>query len=204
MIMRMGLDELKRHGDLYNQMFKLRTQIFHNKLKWDVNIDKNGHEIDEFDTGNVIYIICVEGTRVVGTIRLLETLRPTMLSTVFKCLLDGETIPKSATIWESTRFAVDTDQINTKSNNKTNWVTRELLGGIYEYALENNITHIVSVFDVFVERILKRAGCEFNRIGKPVKIGRVKAVAAKFPISLEILNNIRQESKLSETFIMVA
>ncbi|MGL1920830.1 MAG: GNAT family N-acetyltransferase [Hyphomicrobiales bacterium] len=192
MILTLSLEQLKENEFLYEQMFRLRTKIFHEKMGWDVKVNSDGLEIDEFDAGDVMYVVCLDKQmRLLGTARLLKTTSPTMLSTVFNCLISDGSTPNSPTIWESTRFAVDTENVSAIPNQKVNWVTGELLCGIYEFALENNVTEMVSVFDIFIERILKRAGCEFERLGDAIRIGKVKAVAASFPMSYEILENIR-------------
>lgn len=203
MILTLGIEELRANKFIYDQMFRLRTKVFHEKMGWDVKVNSDGLEIDEFDDGNVKYIICVDKKlRLLGTARLLETTKPTMLSTVFKCLLNGKPVPASNHVWESTRFAVDTDNVSSVPNQKVNWVTSELLTGIYQFALENGISEMVSVFDIFIERILKRAGCEFERLGDPIRIGKVKAIAAKFPMNYEILRNIEDIANVEQQQII--
>ncbi len=58
-----------------------------------------------------------------------------MLPDVFGVLMDGEPVPRSARIWECSRFAVD-DRDGQRSPQAIHRITSELFCGLIEYCLE--------------------------------------------------------------------
>ena len=88
------------------KMFQDRAQQFRNRLGWDVSVDHEGYEIDEYDSGKALYIV-LEGPNNphIASMRLLPTTEPTMLNDHFVDILPTGRI-ESSKIWESTRFCV--------------------------------------------------------------------------------------------------
>ena len=66
-----------------------------------------------------------------------------------------------------------------------------------EFGLSRQLTDIVTVTDVRMERILRRAGWPLRRIGNPAAIGSTLAVAGYLAISTEILAYLRKAGSLS-------
>lgn len=160
-----------------DQMHRLRARQFNDRLGWTVNV-QNGREIDEFDELDPLYAVYIDNDGcVIGTFRLLQTTGPHMLSEVFPQLLSqGQTI-RSPLVWESTRFCVDTVKATEKSISGLNKVTGMLLSSLLEIGTYAGLTHIVTVIDVRMERILLRARCPVERLAEPVKIGKVGSLA---------------------------
>jgi N-acyl-L-homoserine lactone synthetase len=50
-------DQLKNHPRLADEMFTHRADQFRTRLGWDVNVDTRGHERDEYDALNPLYVI---------------------------------------------------------------------------------------------------------------------------------------------------
>jgi acyl homoserine lactone synthase len=63
------------------------------------------------------------------------------------------------------------------------------------------LTDVVSVYDALFSRILKRADCAAELIGKPARIGSVMGYAALFEISDRMLANLRKASGINETVL---
>ncbi len=97
-------DDMKYHANLVQSMFSHRTEQFKKRLDWDVNVDRNGWERDQYDVLNPLYIIWenVDGYHG-GSLRLLPTIGRTMTAEHFLHLTDGVRI-ESPLIWECTRF----------------------------------------------------------------------------------------------------
>jgi N-acyl-L-homoserine lactone synthetase len=180
------------------QMHEIRKRTFHDRLNWQVRTLRSW-EIDEFDALDPLYLVSIGPAGVVrGSLRLLPTTGPNMLADVFPQLLpDGMRI-ESATIWESSRFSVDQEVASERSENLLNRTTGELLIGIVEVGLLAGLTEVVSVYDAMFARILKRANCTAELIGKPARIGDVMGYAALFEISDRMLQNLRKASGISE------
>ncbi|MGB7258383.1 MAG: acyl-homoserine-lactone synthase [Pseudolabrys sp.] len=179
-------------------MHEIRKRVFRDRLNWQVKTLR-GWEIDEFDALNPLYLISIgDDGNVRGSLRLLPTTGPNMLADVFPELLpDGMTI-ESATIWESSRFSVDQAAAAERSDNLLNRTTGELLVGIVEVGLLAGLTEVVSVYDAMFARILKRADCAAELIGKPARIGDIMGYAALFEISDRMLINMRKAAGITE------
>ncbi len=180
------------------QMHEIRKRTFYDRLHWQVKTLRSW-EIDEFDALNPLYLISI-GTdgAVRGSLRLLPTTGPNMLADVFPQLLPDGLRIESATIWESSRFSVDQEAASERSENLLNRTTGELLVGIVEIGLLAGLTEVVSVYDAMFARILKRANCGAELIGKPARIGDIMGYAALFEISDRMLQNLRKAAGLSE------
>ena len=108
MIILVNGNEQADYAYLTNKMFRIRAKVFHERLKWDVNV-VDGLEKDHFDQENPLYLISVDEVsgNVRGSLRLLPTTGPNMLRDVFPILLPPGEVVESATIWESSRFSME-------------------------------------------------------------------------------------------------
>jgi N-acyl-L-homoserine lactone synthetase len=120
---------------------------------------------------------------------------------VFPELLPDGLRIESATIWESLRFSVDKEAAAERSENLLNRTTSELLTGIVEVGLLAGLTEVVSVYDAMFSRILKRANCGAELIGKPTRLGDIMGYAALFEISDRMLGNLRKAAGITESVL---
>lgn len=179
--------EIDQHSYLIDQMHRLRARAFGDRLCWQVKV-VDGRERDEFDDANPLYVISLNGAGdVVGSLRLLQTTGPTMLAGVFSALLEGGQTVRSPLVWESTRFCVDTSLAESDPCLGINRITSELVCGALEIGLLAGLTHIVTVVDVRMERILRRTGCVMERLVPPKRIGDVLTLAVLVDCSEESL-----------------
>lgn len=185
-------NQFEDYEDVFVQMYRLRARQFSQRRGWRVTL-RNGLEIDSFDSPemNPLYV-CVlsEEKQLLASLRLLPTTGPHMLADVFPEVM-GEAGPvRHPLIWESSRFCVDTEAAREFCDDGINHVTRLLLLGLFRTAHEAGMTNVVSVYDVFVERILRRAGCVFDRVGPVVKYDDLKTVAGLFEVSPASIQSI--------------
>ena len=189
------IDGMNRHRytRILDEMFALRARVFADRLGWEVDV-VDGKEIDQFDALDPAYVIGLndEG-RVISCVRALQTTGPHMLSDVFSDILDGEPPLRSATLWESTRFCVDTDILDRgKSRNSVSYATCELMAASLEYAKNSGITDIVTVIDPIMNRVLKRSDCApYDYVGSTKPMGKVAAMAALLDCTDERIDRIR-------------
>lgn len=179
------------HSAEIAEMHTLRKKVFHDLLKWDVSV-KGDWEIDHYDAANPVYVLSYspEG-RLRGSLRLLPTLGPNMLDDTFPILLGGEPEIRSASVWESSRFCIEPEISQDRASNQVTVAAAELMCGVGELCLASNISHIVTVTDVFLERMFRRMGCPGERIGEPHKIGSVFAVAVGWEIDTKMLAGMK-------------
>jgi N-acyl-L-homoserine lactone synthetase len=183
------------------QMHEIRKRTFFDRLHWQVKTLRSW-EIDEFDALNPLYLLSIDDNgNVRGSLRLLPTTGPNMLADVFPELLPRDMRIESATIWESSRFSVDQEAASERSDNLLNRTTGELLIGIVEVGLLAGLTEVVSVYDAMFARILKRANCAAELIGKPARLGDIMGYAALFEISDRMLTNLRKAAGVTESVL---
>ena len=183
-----------RFGDLLDDMYRLRARVFGERLGWNVKIE-NGREIDEFDSLDPAYVIGLDDDgHVVACVRALQTTGPHMLADVFSSILDDEPPLRSATIWESTRFCVDTERL-TRGNGRhsISRATCELMIGSLEYAQGAGITDIVTVIDPVMDRVLKRSdNAPYGYVGSKKPMGKVSALAALLDCTDDRIDRVRR------------
>jgi acyl homoserine lactone synthase len=194
--------ERSRHPQQIDAMHRLRARVFAERLAWSVTVE-NGWEVDDFDKLDPLYLISEDAAgRIRGTVRLLPTTGPNMLSDVFSELLPANQSVRSPRIWESSRFSVDHEALAERSDKLVNRTTAELLCGMTEVGIRAGLDFIVSVVDVHMERVLKRANCHCERLGQPKKIGKVTTIAGLWEIGDELLNNLRAASGIEGPVVL--
>lgn len=193
MIVCVNGSERESHLGLVEEMYRQRARVFKDRMGWDVEV-RDGLEIDRFDEENPLYLISVDETtgRLRGSLRLLPTTGPNMLRDVFPQLLPPDQIIESPLVWESSRFSMDNDAMVPKPGYRVSYVTCELIAGIVELSIEAGISHIVSVFDAAMYRVLKSAGAGPDLIGGGFKIGVCKTYAGLFEMSEEFLAAVQR------------
>ncbi len=183
-------------GDL-DAMFQLRKRVFHDLLKWDVSVRGNW-EIDDYDDANPLYVLSYsdETGHLRGSLRLLPTLGPNMLDDTFPILLGDSPQVRSASVWESSRFCIDPTISQDRGSNQVTIAAAELMCGVGELGLSSGLSHIVTVTDVFLERMFRRMGCPGERIGEPQRIGSVYAVAVAWEVTTDLLDRMKTVAEI--------
>jgi acyl homoserine lactone synthase len=190
MIDRVDFSNLSDHIDAITEMHRLRYQVFHKRLGWDVAVSGD-MEIDEFDALGPTYLIHRTETGAVGgCTRLLPTTGPYMLRDTFPALADSD-IPATRRMWEGSRFAIAAIPGMSKGPCGLSVATSELFAASVEFGLDLGLTDIVAVVDLRMERILRRAGWPMRRMGKPMQVGIASAVAGLLTVSQSALDAIK-------------
>jgi acyl homoserine lactone synthase len=182
-----GLDELssqERDG-----MFRLRYEVFHERLGWEVHTTDDGREIDAFDSlPDARYIIArTPGQRVDACWRVLPTLGPNMLRDVFPELLHGQPAPAAADVWELSRFALATHRLaagEDAGNPQIGFgeLSVALMAESTRFAEAHGIARFVTVTTAAIERMLKKQGVHIHRAGPPLRVGQVLTLACYIEI----------------------
>lgn len=184
------------------ELFRLRYRVFKERLGWDVECH-NGMERDRFDDLDPVNLALRGPTGFIeGCVRLLPTTGPNMLRDVFPTLLDGEPAPCSPHIWESSRFSLDAKSTE-KSQVGLTWGTHELFAGMIEFGLSWRLSHIVTVTDRRVQRILKRGGWPLEPLGTMQRIGDTNTLAGFLEISEEALDRVCEIGELKRPVLWV-
>lgn len=150
-------DQLDAFPKLQRSMHQDRAWQFKERLNWDVSVDANGWETDEYDAENPLYVIWQNpnGSHG-GSMRLLPTTGPTMVNDHFSHLTDGAPI-QSPRIWECTRFCLSPKAQPTVA------AALMLAGG--EVLQGFGLLSYVGVFDARMVRIYNRIGSAPDILG---------------------------------------
>ena len=184
-------DQLNQHPTLRDSMFRDRADQFKTRLGWDVDIDEDGFERDQYDALNPLYVIWenADGSHG-GSMRFLPTTGRTMINEHFTDILGGGTIT-SPLIWECTRFCL--------SRGAESKVAAALMLAGGEIMQNFDVAHFAGVFDARMVRIYRLIGSSPEVLGSTGE-GRDKIsvglweftpdaqakVAAKADLSLEL------------------
>src|SRR3954454_6944260 len=98
-------DNKALYEDGIRQYYRLRHQIFVEERGWNDLRRPDGLEIDTYDNEHAIYLLALDGGRVVGGQRLYPTALSHMISEVFPHMA-SRGIPQASHIFEWTRYFV--------------------------------------------------------------------------------------------------
>lgn len=176
---------------LLDSMHRLRARIFRERMNWDVVV-KDGREADQFDSCRPTYVLAVsERNQVAGCARLLPATGPTLLSVLFPELIESGAFQPHSAMVESSRFCVDTSIDTPKAGEGLHGATWTMFAAIIEWSMANGYSELVTVTDVRIERILRRAGWPMARIGEPKPIGNTTAVVGVLPTDEASFERVR-------------
>lgn len=181
----------KHSAVLLDSMHRLRARIFRDRMGWDVVV-RDGRETDEFDTCRPTYILAVSNQdQVAGSARLLPATGPTLLSVLFPELIGSQHFRPHRAMIESSRFCVDTSLACERAGEGLHGATWTMFAAIIEWSMANGYSELVTVTDVRIERILRRAGWPMTRIGAPKRIGNTTAVVGLLPTNAASFERVR-------------
>ncbi|MEQ1512314.1 MAG: acyl-homoserine-lactone synthase [Lysobacteraceae bacterium] len=165
---------------LLDSMYRLRSDVFHRRLGWEVQVD-NGREHDWFDLIGPHYLVAHDGaSNALGCTRLLPTSGPNMLRDIFPYLLDGVPAPSSPSIWEVSRFAISSACAGDGFGFGD--VPATMLAEMFRFAGAHGVQDLVGVTSAPVERMLRHMGLRVERLGLARKIGKVMSLAFRMPV----------------------
>ena len=181
-------DHLKAHERLAAEMFRDRADQFKVRLNWEVSVDAQGFERDEYDDLNPLYVIWenADGTHG-GSMRFLPTVGRVMVNDHFPHLLWGDSI-SSPTIWECTRFCLS------RGANPKVAAALMLAGG--EIMEGFGVEHFVGVFDARMVLIYRRIGSSPEVLGQEGE-GRTQISVGLWHFAPEAKALVAQKAGLS-------
>ena len=96
------------YRDLIAEMHEMRYRVVVGEWGWDIPGVVVGHEADQFDTDQTVYVIVQnDAGDVVGTSRLNPTTAPHMMSELFADCCDLQRWPVGDDVWECSRFVTE-------------------------------------------------------------------------------------------------
>ncbi len=184
-------DQLDAFPRLKDTMFLDRAEQFKKRHGWDVEIDENGYEVDQYDALNPLYAIWeLEDGSHGGSIRVLPTVGRTMVNEHFTHLIDGVKII-SPTIWECTRYCIS-PHLETGRHGE---VAAALMLAGCELGVRFGLTYSIGIVYAHTLSIYNRIGWMPEVIGREGE-GREEIVAALWPITAESKASICRKSHM--------
>jgi acyl homoserine lactone synthase len=172
-------------AQVLNLMHEFRHEVFVRRLKWTLPL-MNGEERDQYDTADTKYVVVSDGSnRVTACARLLPTTASYMLAEQFPQLLGGAPVPRDPSIWELSRFATSVRETHEGRVLSLSKPTLEFLELIFAFARRHDITRLIFVTSVQIERLMLRAGVPVHRIAAPARVDGQLTVALFIEITKE-------------------
>ncbi len=182
-------NDLHQFPELQKSMFLDRADQFKTRLNWDVTVNDQGEERDEYDDLNPLYVIWqLPDGRHGGSMRLLPTTGPTMVNDHFSHLTGGGAIT-SPLIWECTRFCLARDA--------GPHVAAGLMLAGSEILQNFGIKYFVGVFDARMERIYRLIGATPEVIGLRGQ-GRNRISVGLWHFTAEARHKVAQRAGVSD------
>lgn len=155
--------------------FRIRYEVFARERGWKAVERTDERDIDAFDRDDTIYLIAIDGDRVVGGQRLVPTTSPHMLSEIFADLAAVKGVPIGPSIWEASRYFV----VRERRSGRTDCT---MLAGVQEFGLDEGITHYSAVIETWWLPRLHEAGFVVRPLGLPTLIEDQWAIAAEVEV----------------------
>jgi acyl-homoserine lactone synthase len=163
------------------EMFEARKRVFVDLLGWDVPVLEARFELDQFDDEHATYLILTgEDGRHAGSARLLKSMRPHILDTLFPELCAAPP-PRGPSVMEVTRFCLDR-RLNAARRLETR---NALVSALAAHALAQGIATYTGVADMgWLQQILA-FGWRCRPLGLPRWAGGRMLGALRIDISHE-------------------
>jgi len=168
-------------------MFKDRNKQFVERLAWQLQVDQNGFERDEYDDLNPVYVIIEnEDGLHDASLRLMPTTGRTMINEYFLDALGGRAVRRRNT-WECTRFCI--------SPAADRSLAIELLAATGRLMSELQITRLVAVYDRQMKIQYRRSNISPTQLGWVIR-PEGSIYAGQWSFSKEKMNDLSCRSRI--------
>ena len=159
-------------------MFAARKSVFVDLLKWKVPVIDGTYEIDQFDDTHATYLILTDSAgRHLGSTRLLPTVRPHILDSLYGILCE-EAPPRGPGVFEITRFCLDRHL--RASERRT--VRDTLVRALADHALESDIGAYTAIAEMGWFQQILAFGWRCRPLGLPCVIDGAMLAAIRIEI----------------------
>jgi acyl-homoserine lactone synthase len=166
------------YEDVLDEYFRLRHEIYVEERKWIELARPDGREIDQFDTPDTIYLMAMEGRRVIGSHRLVSTTGPTLMSDVFPQLALRPLIRRDDT-YELSRVFVVRD----RRGGQTPKVESIIMAGTMEFGLIEGLRQFTIVMETWWLPRFQAMGWNPKPLGLPVNINGMNCVGVSIDVT---------------------
>ena len=178
------------YRDALTQMFRLRHRIFVERMGWEALRRPDAMDKDQFDNADAIYLILLdeEGT-VIGTHRLLPTVRPHLFTELFADFCNVKGIQVGPKIYELNRTCVDEERL---PRDKREWARKQIMAGLMEFGVYAGIEQltVLTPLDILFRYLL--IGWDIKPLGVPREVDGVKQAAVAVRVDEAALKAVRE------------
>jgi acyl-homoserine lactone synthase len=166
-------DNRHLYESYFDPYFRLRHDIYVKQRKW-MDLDRpDGREIDQFDTEDAVYLFCIDNGQLIGAMRAVPTLSPTLMSDVFPYLnLRGPI--RRPDIYELSRIFVIPERRGEHAGPRVEML---LLTAIMEYGIRIGLTGFTIVLESWWLPRFERYGWKAHPLGLPRTIDDMSVLA---------------------------
>jgi N-acyl-L-homoserine lactone synthetase len=193
-VLEIGPENRTAHQADLEAMHRHRHRLFVEVLGWAALARDDQRDIDAFDGPDATYLIARDDGGVLrGSLRLLPTAGPHLLSDVFPRFVDGP-VPRGPTLMEWTRHAPG-DPAWPPAVNAAARLALHL--GVLEYAAHHGVTGFTAVLETWLVRGARAMGWACIPLGAAQPYGEGEAIAVLNPVRPGHLERLRAKAGLS-------
>jgi acyl-homoserine lactone synthase len=178
------------YEDVLEEHFRIRHDIFVEERQWETLRKPDKREVDSFDNEDTIYLLALEGRRVIGGHRLYPTTKPSMMSEIFPHLAEVRGCPSDPLIWEWSRYFVVRDRRDGNLN-------LQLMAAVQEFCLAEGIAKISAIMETWWLPRFQEAGFVVAPLGLPALVENAWTMAALIDVRRDTLRAINERTGLS-------
>lgn len=182
------------YAEVMTAYFQKRHEIFVEERGWAELSRPDGLERDQFDDQHTIYLLAIDGDRVVGGSRFYPTLRPHMISEVFMHLVQRP-LPRNTKTLEWSRYFIVKER-------RVGRTECRLLAGVQQFCLEEGITSLTGLQDMWWVPRWQQLGFKVRPLGVPQLLENQPTMAVQIEISEASLASVRKLGGLKPSILV--
>jgi acyl-homoserine lactone synthase len=170
------------YEDVLESYFRIRHEIYVDERGWKELKRPDGREIDQFDTPDTVYLMALDGRKVVGSHRLVPTTSPTLMGDLFPFLSIKPPIRRPA-VYELSRVFVVREYRGEQAQPRIESI---IMAGTMEYALAEGISQFTIVMETWWLPRFLAMGWNIRPLGLPQTINGMSCVGVICDVNDEI------------------
>lgn len=188
------------HRATLDAMFRLRYRVFVEELGWDLPLAGGGIERDQFDGPRAVYLVRRgEGGEILGSMRMIPTTAPHLLSDVFPHLCRGP-LPCSPAIFESSRSCIAP---SARGREELGRIWGELTCAMLEYAMLREAEAITAVMETRMVKTMCDVDWPVTILGDTLDLQGAAVVGISAAVDTNALANLRRQRHVPDPVLAI-
>ncbi|MFC7047892.1 acyl-homoserine-lactone synthase [Emcibacter nanhaiensis] len=190
-------------SDELRLMFRQRFDVFEEQMGWQLPMAdyENRLEIDEFDSEDTVYLLIKDdNNELIGSLRLLPSTGPHLMSELFSHLVEGP-VARADDTWECSRVYVLSNK--GKASGLKAGGGAELSVAMMEAGLMLGISKINVIANMNTLPMILRSGWGTMPLGLPQTVGNEQVIALSIMINPVGLQVLRQRRNVPQSMLRI-